>query len=466
MRLIARFYFALLFIASASFSAQVSVKDSMEVTSLYHSAEILLNRRSFDSALLVYDKALHLTEKIKWTNGIANALKAKWAVHFYYMENADSAEVYLKRLESFAQKSEPFVTRMVKRMRGATFSRDAKYEDAMRCFYDALTISEKLNNKKFIASDNHAIGVEKANLKNHAEGLPHCLLALEINRELRDTQAMLSNLYVIGNLYSQVDPPKGKVYHEERLRICLARKDDDCIYPTYAELSGFYLDEGNPEKALEYALNAYHYFKKVNAIQEISNTLGKVCHYLSVLKRDKEAYPYLVEMREMAAKSHDKYLLVVNTLAFARYYEKIGEYDKSCRFYDRHYTMYDSVFKASSAEQMAEMSKKYESEKKDKELAQQKIEIQEQQADSREKSMQRNIFIIAFAAMALLVFAVFRSYNQKKKANAEISKQKDIIEEKQKEILDSIRYAKRIQQALITSERYVERNLDRLKKDD
>jgi hypothetical protein len=80
--------------------------------------------------------------------------------------------------------------------------------------------------------------------------------------------------------------------------------------------------------------------------------------------------------------------------------------------------------------------------------------------------MQRNIFIGAFIAMALLVFAVFRGYSQKKKANAEISRQKEIIEEKQKEIIDSIRYAKRIQNALITSEKYVERNLFRLGKND
>ena len=39
---------------------------------------------------------------------------------------------------------------------------------------------------------------------------------------------------------------------------------------------------------------------------------------------------------------------------------------------------------------------------------------------------------------------------------------KELVEEKQKEILDSIRYAKRIQTALITSEKYIERNINRL----
>ena len=56
----------------------------------------------------------------------------------------------------------------------------------------------------------------------------------------------------------------------------------------------------------------------------------------------------------------------------------------------------------------------------------------------------------------------FRSYKQKQKINIEITQQKHIIEEKQKEILDSIYYAKRIQTALITPEKYIDRVLNKL----
>jgi hypothetical protein len=45
----------------------------------------------------------------------------------------------------------------------------------------------------------------------------------------------------------------------------------------------------------------------------------------------------------------------------------------------------------------------------------------------------------------------------------EVEKQKKAVEEKHKEVLDSIRYAKRIQDALLTSQGYIERNLKRLK---
>jgi len=46
---------------------------------------------------------------------------------------------------------------------------------------------------------------------------------------------------------------------------------------------------------------------------------------------------------------------------------------------------------------------------------------------------------------------VYRGYYQKRKANFIISKQKEIVEHKQKEIVDSINYAKYIQNALLPS---------------
>ena len=47
---------------------------------------------------------------------------------------------------------------------------------------------------------------------------------------------------------------------------------------------------------------------------------------------------------------------------------------------------------------------------------------------------------------------------------AEIVQQKNIIEEKNKDITASIQYAKRIQQSLLPTEKYIARNMKRLRK--
>jgi hypothetical protein len=49
-------------------------------------------------------------------------------------------------------------------------------------------------------------------------------------------------------------------------------------------------------------------------------------------------------------------------------------------------------------------------------------------------------------------------------ATLELKEQKHLIEEKQKEIIDSIHYAKRIQRALLSSENYIGKTINRLMK--
>ena len=80
--------------------------------------------------------------------------------------------------------------------------------------------------------------------------------------------------------------------------------------------------------------------------------------------------------------------------------------------------------------------------------------------------------------LLVLVGFVIRGNVQRKKANTllavqneeinkqklEIEQQKHIVEEQQKEVLDSIRYAKRIQNAHLPNEKYILKSIERLKK--
>jgi hypothetical protein len=49
------------------------------------------------------------------------------------------------------------------------------------------------------------------------------------------------------------------------------------------------------------------------------------------------------------------------------------------------------------------------------------------------------------------------------KQKQEAEYQKYLVEEKQKEIIDSIKYAKRIQQSLLPTDKYIGKSLNRLK---
>jgi Ca2+/Na+ antiporter len=99
----------------------------------------------------------------------------------------------------------------------------------------------------------------------------------------------------------------------------------------------------------------------------------------------------------------------------------------------------------------------------------------EAKAEQDKKDAVTRIVIYSISAglvlVLLLAVFIFRSYRQKQRANIiigrqkeEVEKQKQLVEEKQKEILDSIHYARRIQQSLMPTEKYIERTLNRAKR--
>jgi hypothetical protein len=71
------------------------------------------------------------------------------------------------------------------------------------------------------------------------------------------------------------------------------------------------------------------------------------------------------------------------------------------------------------------------------------------------------VLACVFTHCAIIIFQ-FKIANRKYEAT--IKKQKEVVEEKQKEILDSIHYARRIQNSLLPTQSYIQRKLSELKK--
>ena len=128
--------------------------------------------------------------------------------------------------------------------------------------------------------------------------------------------------------------------------------------------------------------------------------------------------------------------------------------------------MRDSVDNISTQKAVITQQTKYSYEKKAiadslKVYEQRKVtEIELKQEKNQRYSLYGGLILV-------LVFAgfMFNRFKITQKQNMKIEKQHALLEEKNEEIIASIRYAKRIQDSLLTSQKYIERNLNRLKND-
>lgn len=75
----------------------------------------------------------------------------------------------------------------------------------------------------------------------------------------------------------------------------------------------------------------------------------------------------------------------------------------------------------------------------------------EQDLALQEEKTQKRMLYAGLAFMAIIAFILFRSFRSKKRDNLIILEQKNTVEQKQHEIMDSIAYAKRLQDAILPS---------------
>jgi hypothetical protein len=135
-------------------------------------------------------------------------------------------------------------------------------------------------------------------------------------------------------------------------------------------------------------------------------------------------------------------------------YKTLNDDLKALHHYKKYILFRDSLFNENNTRKEVELEMKYKFEKQeyaDKSLQQRK----EEEAVLQSKRQNIQLLLASVVLLIALFFSIYiyKNFKEKKRANDEILLQKNLIEEKQKEIIDSILYARKIQTALITSER-------------
>ena len=140
-------------------------------------------------------------------------------------------------------------------------------------------------------------------------------------------------------------------------------------------------------------------------------------------------------------------------------YQDNNQYKKASEIQDSLILLNEKLYEERKIASLEEMRTKYESDQKELELEkkQKEAELANQRTEmvSREKQIQIIVFLVIGFLLIVNAIYFFLRYKQQKKDKEIISTQKEVLTERNKEILDSINYAKRLQDAILPSEKIV-----------
>jgi serine phosphatase RsbU (regulator of sigma subunit) len=422
------------------------------------------NYSQIEKAIEKYKLALSIFKEIKDTNGVIMA-NNNIAMLEKDIGHIDLTIQYLdKALELGLLTDNQQMLQLTYTNYSAIYSRMGMINKAIENAFKGLEIQEKIGDDygKGYAINN--IASLYYNQKDLIKAEEYFLKSLEIRKKINDEYGVTTAYNNLAIIYDDLgrDSLALEYYYkclERRIKI----KNEEGIAQSYSNLGSFFFKGKQNDKAFEYFSKAIEIRERITDKEGLSNSYQKMSNFLKSQNKIKEAEKYgalsLKYAQELSFNEDIKNSAEVLTLI----YERQGNYKKALEMNRLYFYMKDSLFNKETQKSIITQQINYDYNKKKltdslffakgqevKDLALAKQDAQLQKEKTQRLALYGGLFIIIL--FAGFVYSRFRVSQQQKLI---IENQKNIVEEKNREILGSINYAKRIQSAILPSDKIV-----------
>ena len=351
---------------------------------------------------------------------------------------------------------------------GIIYRNQGNYSNAIDNYFKELKIGEEIKDKNQIATALGNIGIIYGSQNDYSKALDYSLKALKLDEALGHKNAVARHLGNIGGIYTeQKNYINALDCYFKALKMAKELGDRKGIARHLSNIGEVYRMQKDYNKALDYYLKSLKIAEEIGNKNSIAINLGAIGSIYTTTKKYAEAEKYLQRSLSLSESMGALNLQMDIQTYLSELYEKTRKPIKALEHYKKAMEEKDTLFNQEKDKQITRKEMSYEFEKKE---AFTKAENEKHQAVSDEKNRKQKIIIwsVAFGLLLMVAFAgfIFRSLRITRKQkkiieikNTETEFQKKIIEEKSKEITDSINYASRIQQAMLTSEEYISKYL-------
>lgn len=412
-------------------------------------------------------KALELATKINYKRGIAASLNNIGNIYYYSDDYGKAIEYYLKSYKVREKIGDKRGMSDNLNNIGVLYQSKGNYTKALEYFLNAIKISEQLKELSGVAAGYNNIGLIMSNLKNFPKAKDYYERAINLFDKLNNSYGKASGLNNLALLYSDYKKfDRALPLFLQSLEIYERNNDKNGAAICYHNIAEIHRENGNYAKEREFISKSLELRKLINdkeGIASSTNALAKV--ELSEKNFDK-ALSLANESMLMSGNIGNRQSVYDNYKLIAKIYAAKGDYKNSYDYQLKYEELKDSLLSKDAMKSIADLQVKYETDKQQREieLLTKENEIKKLENSKKESEINKQkIIIYSFVLVLLLIgvfsFFLYKSIAAKQKANKALEIAYSQIEEKNRDILDSINYAKRIQKTLLTPQSFLDKNL-------
>lgn len=399
--------------------------------SLLNLGFLYINKGKLTLALTYFEKGYDIMKLRKDKIGMAAALNNSGYVYKSLGDIPKAIDSYHQSLKLYEElKYEKGIANTLNNI-AVLYNKQGNLESAIQFNLRSLSITEKLKDSVSIGISMNNLALLYEKKKGYKIAYDYLNKALELQLKINDQVGVANSYNNIGYLLEvQGKSKEALVYYQKAYDILLTIDDLSVLISTSINIGTLELKFGRANEAMKYAKESYDLARRTKYIDELSDAadlLSKVYQYKKMYKEALEMHLYYVKMRDSALNENTKSATLQMQVKY--------EYQKKAAA--------DSV----------------------KNMEEQRVKDAELRASKSALEKEQTMKYVLYGGLALFVMIsifVYNRYKDSQRKNKIIELQKQMVDEKQKEILDSILYAKRIQDALLPGEKVIDRTLKKM----
>lgn len=495
---IGRSYYYLDSLGEAESFAEQAIELAIQIGDRVQQAEALLNIADIYDRDYKQEEALgyifQALETLKGTDEpktLALIYGSLGKQYYNLDEFKKSIEYYLKEIEIMEQVKDIRGLALSYYRLGRTHRTIGNSQLALEQYQKSLKYSEQQNDRKSIAANNTEIGfiyeslsrsllAVEENKVNFTKALSFHQTALDIYTEDNDISMIAESTNNIANIYSRLATnqfvakygefwddsihmlkiPEDTLmtafestfsYYNKALDIYEETGKIRLIAPVRINLGSHYIYTRNWQKVDEHLSKGLALARQINSQYDVALALFHYGEYYFRLNDLPRAEQSLLQNLEISENLGVKDFMMHAHQKLGKIYERTGNLPKALKHIKEYNRVKDELFSEQSQKVITEMQTKYETEKKEQEIKNLNIE-----SELQHSVIQRQKLTIAISIAGIIVILAFAGLlinmvRQKQRANKILEEKNILISHQKQEITDSIRYASRIQNAILPS---------------
>ncbi len=383
-----------------------------------------------DKALMYLQEAYTISTSLDYTEGIGKSLMWQGRV-YYYKSNFRLANIYLNKAKKPLETSGDIDALSFWYMAKAFSLRiTGDYVSAIEMFTESIELSKQTDNKKRMTTCYLEIGITLLDRGAVDKAMKYFEEGLSIAKETGNKVGVANALTSIAAAYkSKGSLDTSLIFSRQALKIRSELKMDRHIAGSEKSIGATLIEMGRYTEA-ELSLR-----RALSIFQKLNEKTGIVITNLNIADAmNRQGKPEAIELAGQALQAA-KEINNPNLLSYV--YNKLSDfyagnldYAKAFEYQKKHEAIKDSLFTAEKERMLAEVETKFQSEKKDRDIAL----LQERAKVERNRNILLIVLLVVFLIVIFLLFFMFRYKSTAFKRQQKLLEQEKIIHIQENEL--------------------------------